>query len=165
MRKWNVIRRISLFLIIGIILAWGMNEISYIFLKTDASRAPGTIELVIPAGTAARVARGDKEPSIPEGMVFVIGDTLVVRNDDSLDHQLGPLFIPSGTSATLKFNTAEKMSYSCSFSASKAFGMDVQLPVTSFTRFTGAVLAGLPLGVLIALYSFVLQPTVSKKPA
>ena len=162
MSTWKIAQRIIFSLLLGVLLAWGMNEITYQFLKTDASRAPETIELVIPAGTARRVANGESEPSIPEGMVLVIGDTLIVRNEDDADHQLGPLFIPAGTSASLNFNAAEKYAYSCSFVPDKSFGLDVQLPVTPLTRLMGAVFAGLPLGALIALYSFVISSSGKK---
>ena len=158
MNAARIARRTALSLLIGVALAWGMNELTYHYLKSDSTRPPKTVELVIPAGTAQRVERGEAEAGIPTGMVFVIGDRLVVRNQDSANHQLGPLFIPAGSSATMRFEAAEKYSYSCSFVPQKTFGLDVQLPVTWATRAIGAVLAGLPLGVLIALYSLVVGP-------
>jgi len=144
--------------IIGILLAWGMNELTFHFLKTSSARAPKVIELVIPAGTAESVRHGEAEPSIPTGMVFVVGDSLVVRNQDSASHQLGPLFIPSGSSATMSFERPAQLSYACSFSPDDFFGLEVQLPVTASTRLLGAVFAGLPMGALIALYSLVATP-------
>ncbi len=146
-------------LFIGVLLAWVMNEITFQFLRNDASRAPEKIELVIPKGTGEKIAQGSVEPTIPEGMVFVIGDVLTVINQDGINHQLGPLYIPAGTSASLTFDIADKYSYSCSFVPDKTFGLDVQLPVTPMTRLTGAIFAGLPLGALIALYSFVIGST------
>ncbi len=165
MIHWRLLSRIALCLAAGVLLAWLMNEITFRFLKSNGSRAPEIIELEIPEGTAARVARGEQQPSLPEGMVFVIGDTLVIKNDDTENHQLGPLFIPAGTKASMKFNNTDKYSYACSFVPDKTFGLDVQLPVTALTRFTGALFAGLPLGALIALYSFVLRPSAKKIPS
>lgn len=146
----------------GVALAWIINEISFQFLKTDAAREPKTIILTIPAGTNARVSRGEREPSLPEGMVFVIGDTLIIDNKDDVNHQLGPVFIPAGTRANMTFKTAEKYSYECSFVPDNAFGLDVQIPVAAQTRLLGAVFAGLPLGVLIALYSILVWPNTSR---
>ena len=37
-------------------------------------------------------------------MSFVVGDTLVVKNEDSVEHQLGPLWIPAGSSASMPLN-------------------------------------------------------------
>jgi hypothetical protein len=147
---------------VGILLAWGVNELMFHFLKSASARAPQTIELVIPAGTADKIHRGDREPSIPDGLAFVVGDILVVRNDDSTEHELGPLFIPAGSTATMTLGTADKYSYQCSFTPDSLFGLDVQLAVTALTRLTGAVLAGLPLGMLIALYSLVAAPAKPK---
>ncbi len=63
---------------------------SFYFLK-ETARPPQEIVLTIPSGTADQVARGEQPPSIPENMVFVVGDTLVVKNDDTVDHKLGPV--------------------------------------------------------------------------
>ena len=149
----KVILRVGISLLVGVFVAWIINEISYQFLKTDAAREPTTIILTIPAGTHTRVASGEREPSLPEGMVFVIGDTLIIDNQDEVNHQLGPVFVPAGTRASMNFDTAEKFSYECSFVQDKTFGLDVQLPVTAQTRLLGALFAGLPMGALIALYS------------
>jgi hypothetical protein len=156
--NWQIIRRAVLGLALGIVVAIGLNEGSFFFLKSAAGRAPRTIELVIPSGTSERVARGQPSPSIPDGMVFVIGDTLVVKNEDATDHHLGPLFIPSGTSASLNLAKAENFAFECSFRASKYFGLDVREPVTWGTRLYGIIFAGVPLGALLTLYSFILWP-------
>jgi hypothetical protein len=161
----RIIFRVAYSLLIGVLLAWGMNELTYRLLKTGSSRAPKTIELVIPAGTAEKVVQGQGQPTIPKNMIFVVGDTLVVRNADTKNHQLGPLFIPAGTSASLGFSAVEKYAYSCSFVPGNYLGLDVQLPVTALTRLTGAIFAGLPLGVLIALYSLIVSSSRKKAAA
>ncbi len=63
-------------------------------------------------------------------MTFVVGDTLVVVNQDSVDHQLGPLWIPPGTSASLNLDTEQNYAFQCSFQPTKVFGLDVHEPVT-----------------------------------
>jgi len=148
--------------VLGIVIAWATNEVTFHFLRSPSSRAPQEISLPIPPGTAERIEGGDGAPLVPSGMVFVVGDTLVVENHDTVNHELGPLFIPAGSRATLRLEAAEKYSYSCTFTPSKSFGLDVQPPVTGMTRLVGAVLAGLPLGMLIALYSLVASPGRSK---
>jgi hypothetical protein len=92
-----------------------MNEISFLFLKTDAGRGPERIELIIPRGTAAKVASGESDPALPPTMVFVLGDTLVVKNDDVVNHQLGPLYIPPGTSASLIIDQSDNLALRCYF--------------------------------------------------
>jgi hypothetical protein len=146
------------------VIAVGLNEGSFLFLKSEAGRAPRTIELLIPEGTAEGMAQGHASPEIPTGMVFVIGDTLLVRNEDAADHRLGPLFVPAGTSASLKLDQAENFIFECSFQPSSYFGLDVREPVTWETRLYGILFAGVPLGSLLALYSFIIWPLKSSSP-
>ncbi len=122
------------------------------------NREPERIELVIPAGTAERVAAGEAPPGIPQNMTFVIGDTLVVVNQDSVDHQLGPLWIPSGNSASMDLKTEQSFAFECSFQPSKYLGVDVNPPVTFGTRLTGIFFAGVPMGAIFAVYSVLLAP-------
>jgi hypothetical protein len=154
--KKRIFLQIAIAMFIGIVLAVGINEISFMFLKTEAGRAPDRIELVIPAGTAEQVARGEPNPALPANMVFVIGDTLIVHNRDSETHSLGPLLIPPGASASMSLNTADNVAMDCSFQPGQYLGLDVREPVTYWTRLYGIFFAGIPLGGLLALYSFMI---------
>lgn len=156
--RQQILQRTLLWLFIGIMIAIGLNEGSFIFLKSEAGRAPRSIELLIPFGTAEMMAQGHASPEIPSDMVFVLGDTLIVRNEDTADHRLGPLFIPAGTSASLKLDRAENFIFECSFRPSNYFGLDVREPVTWEIRIYGILFAGVPLGLLLALYSFIIWP-------
>ena len=162
--KTPIIKQILISILLGVILAAVTMEISYQVLKRE-NREPQQIELVIPAGTAKNVANGQVPPSIPEDMSFVIGDTLVVVNHDEVDHQLGPLWIPAGTSASLTLDTEEKYILECSFQPAKVFGIDVLQPVTLGTRLTGILFAGFPLGALFAVYSILIKTEKKEKVA
>jgi len=153
-----MVQRFAISLVLGIVIAIGINESTFIFLKSDAGRGPQRIELIVPAGTAARIAKGEPNPSIPTNMIFVTGDTLVIKNQDVAAHRLGPMFIPAGTSASLILSDANNFTYQCSFQTSKVFGLDVQEPVTSGIRLYGILFAGLPLGLMLAVYSLVIWP-------
>jgi hypothetical protein len=157
--------RFSLFTLFGIIVAIGINEFSFQFLKSGAGRGPEQIELNIPAGTADKVASGSTVQSIPSDMIFVAGDILVIHNQDNVDHKLGSLLIPAGSSASLALDDAQKFAYLCSFQPSKVFGIDVQEPVTSATRVYGVMIAGIPLGVMLAMYSLIVWPINKKEKA
>ncbi|MEW6240101.1 MAG: hypothetical protein AB1564_04770 [Chloroflexota bacterium] len=150
-----VVIRLLVSMLIGIAVGAALSEISFFFLK-ETARPPQAIYLTIPAGTAERVARGEQPPSIPESMIFVVGDLLIVRNDDSVDHQLGPLWIPAGAAAHLLMSTEERLTYACSFQPSNNIGLDVREPLTLGTRLYGVLFAGVPLGVLIAIYGFII---------
>ena len=160
--KASIIKRILISILLGLILAAITTEVSYQLLKRE-NREPQRVELVIPAGTAQSIANGETPPSIPEDMTFVVGDTLVVINQDEFDHQLGPLWIPEGTSASLNLDTEENYVLECSFQTTQIFGLDVLQPVTFGTRLTGILFAGFPLGALFAVYSILLVPDKKKE--
>ena len=86
--------RLAITFVAALALVWIGSEVAFYFLRADTDRVPSEIELVIPTGTAAKVAAGEPVPVIPDEMTFVLGDTLVVKNEDLVDHQLGPLWIP-----------------------------------------------------------------------
>lgn len=145
-------KRILIAFLLGIAVAAVTTELSYFFLKKE-NRAPGVIELVIPAGTAELIRSGESPPQIPKDMRFVVGDTLQVVNRDSENHQLGPLWIPANSSASQKLETEENMVVECTFQAGSYMGITVQEPVTWRTRISGIFFAGFPLGMMFAVYS------------
>ncbi len=160
----TIFKRIALSLLMGLSLGALTSEISYQLLKRE-NREPQRIELVITAGTAERVAAGEASPALPDDMSFVIGDTLVVVNQDNVAHQLGPLWVPAGTSASMTLNTEESYSLECSFQPTKYLDLDVHPPVTLGTRLSGIFFAGFPLSALFAVYSILIQPKQKKKEA
>jgi hypothetical protein len=147
---------------LGLLIAWGLSEGSFWILKDSSDHTPQRVELVIPAGTAERVARGEASPTIPKEMVFVVGDTLVVRNEDTVAHQLGPVWTPPGATASLLLDTVNKFAYACTFQPTRYFDLDVRPRVTWTTRLTAISFAGPPMAVLMFLYSLVIWPL---KPA
>lgn len=153
----SIRKRILISIALGLLLAAATTELSYQVLKRE-NREPAQIELVIPDGTAGQVAAGQLPPDLPLDMTFVVGDTLVVKNEDSVDHQLGPLWVPPGTSASLNLDSEQNYVLDCSFQPTKVFGIDVLQPVTLGTRLTGILFAGIPLSALLAVYSVLLQP-------
>jgi hypothetical protein len=152
-----VIKRLLLSLVLGLAVGVLVSEAPFLFLQ-ETARAPREIVLTIPAGTADQVARGEQPPSIPENMTFVVGDRFVVRNEDSVDHKLGPLWIPANSSAQLALNQEESLAYECSFQPGNYFGLDVREPLTLGTRLYGIFFVALPMAIMIALYSFMVSP-------
>jgi hypothetical protein len=157
MSKNDIIRRLLLSAGLGLLIGVTISEVPFLFLR-ETARAPREILLTIPAGTSKQVARGERPLSIPENMTFVVGDRLVVKNEDSIDHKLGPLWIPANSSAQLSLDQEENLAYECSFQPGKYFGLDVREPLTPRTRLYGIFYVALPMAILIALYSFVISP-------
>ncbi|HVN55641.1 MAG TPA: hypothetical protein VMT46_15005 [Anaerolineaceae bacterium] len=155
----SLFRRVLISVIAGLVLAFLISEGAYLFSPDRLERGPQTIELLIPRGTADRVAAGEPDPSLPAEMRFVQGDLLVVKNEDTSSHQLGPIWVPAGTSGSLLLDTANQYSYECSFELSRYLGVDVRPQVTWLTRLTAILTLGLPTIGLFLVYSFVLyQP-------
>jgi hypothetical protein len=157
MSKNYVMKRLLLSVFLGLLIGATISEVPFLFLR-ETARAPREIVLTIPAGTSEQVARGEQPPSIPENMTFVVGDRLVVKNKDSADHKLGPLWIPANSSAQLSLDQEENLAYECSFQPGKYFGLDVREPLTTKTRLYGIFYVAFPMAILIALYSFVVSP-------
>jgi hypothetical protein len=153
-----ILKRIGLSLVIGLLAAWIMSEASFLLQNTNVTREPRQVEIVIPPGTADRVAQGQAVPSLPADMTFVVGDTLVVKNEDATAHQLGPVWVPPGTSGKLSFDQANQYSYSCTFQPTQYLGLAVRSRVTWTTRLTAILLAGLPTSAMLAVYSLVAFP-------
>ena len=156
----GLLKRMLITVVIAILLAGVGSEVAFRLQGIKSNRGPQTVELVIPAGTAARVAEG--QTVLPAGQTFVTGDVLVVRNEDSVTHTLGPLVIPAGASANMKLSQSGNLSYICSFEPTKYYGMVIQPALTAVTRIEAALIAGIPLGLLIGAYSLVAFPL---KPA
>lgn len=149
-----IIRRILFSLGISLLFGLVLSEVAFIFLG-ETAREPKSFEINIPAGTADLVARGEQPPGIPRDMVFVVGDILVINNQDIVDHQLGPVWIPAGTSGQLVLGKPESLAYECTFQPGNYVDLDVREPLTLGTRIYGILYAGLPLGILMALYALV----------
>jgi hypothetical protein len=154
---------LGIVLVIATLVAIVINESAFFFQRESYDRAPKTIEMVIPAGTAARVAAGEAPVGLPSEMTFVVGDVLKVKNEDSSAHELGPLVVPPGTTASLVMQTVDNLAYSCSFQPDGYLGLDVRKATTLGTRLIGLSLTAPTLGALMFLYSLVVFPVGQKK--
>ena len=154
--------RLGVVIVISLVFTAVFNEGVVQFQRVNYDRAPQVIELVIPAGTSKQVGAGQNEPVIPAEMSFVIGDTLQVKNEDSVSHQLGPIWVPAGTTASLVMGQADKLAYSCSFTVSRYLNIDVYPPTTLGTRLAALIVAGPTTAALLFLYSLLMFPIRSK---
>ena len=152
-----LLKRIVASVLLGLLIGVTVSEVPFLFLR-ETARSPREIVLTIPSGTSDQIARGEQPPSIPDNMTFVVGDRLVVRNEDSVDHKLGPLWIPAKSSAQIALDQEESLAYECTFQPGNYFGLDVREPLTPKTRLYGIFYVSLPMAILILLYSLVITP-------
>jgi hypothetical protein len=152
------LKRLLILLAISSVLVITVSELAYRLMKEPGARAPGTVELVIPAGTAGRVAAGEAPPGIPQDLVFIVGDTLVVKNEDAVPHQLDLLFIPPGASASMKLGHADNFTFTCSFQVSHYYDLTVRQATTWVSRLQ-ALWYAVPVTTMFLLsYSFIFKP-------
>ena len=159
-----LLRKLLLSAALGLLIGVLVSEVPFLFLR-ETARPPKEIVLTIPAGTSAQIARGEQPPTIPENMTFVVGDRLVVKNQDTVDHKLGPLWIPANSSAQLSLDQEESLAYECSFQPTNYLGLDVREPLTPGTRIYGIFFVAVPMGIMIALYSLIFAPKKENAPA
>jgi hypothetical protein len=139
----------------ALLFGWVVSEVSYQLTREAVRDKPQTITLVIPPGTSQRVAAGQKTLSLPENLDLVQGDVLLVKNEDSVSHQLGPIWVPAGRSSSLNLDQASDYTMECSFRPSRSIDLTVRPTPTIQTRLMGIVSVGLPSGVLLWLYGVV----------
>ncbi len=164
MNRSVILRRIGWSMLAGLLIGVVVSELSFYLLDDGSTRPPTLVQIDIPQGTAARIARGQANANLPASMTFVVGDTLRVTNYDSVVHQLGPLLIPAGSSAQMNLANEQGYHLLCSFQPSKYLQLTVLPPLTLGTRVVGVLEAGLNVGFLIAVYAVFALP-VPKKAA
>lgn len=76
------------------------------------------VTYVVPAGTAERVAQGEKIEIMPREVRLDVGDSLVIRNDDDTTALVGPYVVKSGATLTQKFQRPQYLVGECSISGS-----------------------------------------------
>lgn len=154
-------KRLALTFTVCLVLVIAFNEITYFFQKDGNERTPEIVQVVIPSGTAQRVAAGEPVPAIPAGLTFVAGDVLEVINQDQTDHQLGPLWVPAGTTASLAMDLPQDLSVACTFQASQIMDIEVRPVTTLGDRVKALALAVPTTTALVFLYSLAARPIVS----
>ncbi len=155
--------RLAVTLLISLVAMIALSEGTYLLMREEYDRGPQVFQIVIPAGAAEKVAQGEEIPTIPEDQIFVTGDTLEVINQDRVDHQLGPIWVPAGAKGSLVLEDAEKFSYSCSFSPSNYLGFDVRQATTWQTRLTGLGISVPTTTAFLFIYSLVAFPVEGRK--
>ena len=77
--------------------------------------------IVIPAGTAERLAAGDTTGAPPHSFELILGvrDVLVIQNEDSVWHQVGPYRVAPGHTLQQRFSRPGTIQATCTMTASQ----------------------------------------------
>lgn len=82
---------------------------------------PKVVELVVPAGTQARLDRGETVEVMPAKLEFRVGDTLRIRNDDIADQYVGPYLVMAGKQFELRFGAPGRYAGLCDLSGGASY--------------------------------------------
>ena len=156
------LKRLLISFLVALFFVAVISEGSHLLNKEKTDREPEVVELVIPPGTAERIAAGEEITTIPEGLVFVLGDTLLIVNQDDTNHELGPLYIPAGANASLVMEDANKYTLGCTFQPSRYFDFDVRQRTTLESRLQALMLAAPPSTAFFFIYSLLVYPITKK---
>lgn len=145
-------------------LIWAVAALS-VMLFARGAREPRTQELVIPEGTAAGVQEGDDPVDIPPTLSFVAGDVLVLRNEDGVEHRVGPYLVPPGGSTRIALSPSGSGSFLCTIHPSGRLLLDVQ-PRGLDLRLTvvPTLLLGPALGAVVVLIRRVMRALGPDRP-
>jgi hypothetical protein len=90
--------------------------------------AGSTYGVVIPAGTGKRIASGFHLYLIPEDLQLHVGDSLVVVNQDSQVHEVGPFFVRPGETMRHTFTEPGRFVGACTFHPAGEVAIEVFPP-------------------------------------
>jgi hypothetical protein len=126
-----------------------LSSIGLLIYTADA-RGTTTHELVIPSGTGDQIVSGGNPLELPAQWSYYAGDQLVVDNRDTVSHQIGRWFVPSGAVIAIVLQPDYGGSLNCSLHPTGEISLDVQprgfdLQMTLFPT----LLLGPALGLII----------------
>jgi hypothetical protein len=88
-------------------------------------REPAVRVIVIPAGTAERLASGEDVALIPDDLRFRLRDRLVMVNNDVTAHRVGPFAVAPGERLERGFSEAATIEGFCSLHGSGRITIEV----------------------------------------
>jgi hypothetical protein len=146
---------VTLAVVLVLALSWGLSLAWWAIFEPISAEAR-TTNLVIPAGTAEAVARGEPPPFIPNSLTIGRNGRVRVINQDVVPHRIGAWTVPPGGSAIIEpADTEEGVACTITPSGTMPVFLDRRPPITS--TFLPAALLGLPSAVIVGLIVFVLR--------
>jgi plastocyanin len=75
--------------------------------------SPETIEVVVPLGAGEQLAAGEPLDLLPARLEVEVGDTLIIDNRDTADHQVGPYVVGAGERLEQTFTSEGRLEGVC----------------------------------------------------
>lgn len=154
---WRTAMRWAFWLLAGLAFAAGISAASWFALRDAPGRGPGPVELTIPPGTYERIRSGAALSPIPSTLELVQGDTLIVRNADSVQHRIGLFTVPPGGVTSIPLTRASSQSFVCSFHPAGVIGLNVKARSSPWTIVWPTLLLGVPFGIAFGALATVMR--------
>lgn len=105
---------------------------AWLTLRTDnpvtvdgAATVVPEYDVVIPAGSGARIDAGEQLDILPAELVVRVGESIRIVNDDDRGHVVGIFYVGAGETLIQTFTTAGELSGDCSVHPSGRFTLKV----------------------------------------
>jgi hypothetical protein len=130
-----------------------ISAAAWLFLAENGpARESRLVQVVIPPGTAATISAGERVSPLPARFALVEGDTLLVRNDDVVDHRVGAYVIYAGQSANLPLDQpGGEATFLCTFHPGGVLGISVRGRSGPLSVLVPTLVIGLPLGLVLGV--------------
>ncbi|MBI5030924.1 MAG: hypothetical protein HZB51_10385 [Chloroflexi bacterium] len=155
--RFSIDAKTCILFLVGPLLIGAISVVSWVTVGGGVLRPPQRIELVLPLGTAERIKAGEAVPSIPAKSVFVQGDVLAIVNQDVVNHELGPFWIPANTTLNVPLDKAQSYSYLCTIHPSGSVGLEVRPRDSLLMTLIPTVVMGVPMGIALVIIARVLS--------
>ena len=110
-RGWGI----PILLTVVVALGLGLIAVGVAALLGDDHKAE-TVTFVVPEGTAEDVFFGNEVNIMPPEVDLKVGDTLVIRNDDSQTASVGPFTVRAGETLRQTFRRPQTLIGECTLS-------------------------------------------------
>lgn len=154
-RRWSLFRFWGGWIGAGIALAFVLNLVWWALLSPSAQAEGSTQAYNIPLGTAEAMASGAEFPFIPNSLGIPPGGKLVIRNLDTVEHQVGAWTIPPGGSAEISAATTGGGELVCTVHPAGYLGIRLEKRPSITSTFLPTLLLGAPLGIVTAIATWV----------
>ncbi|HUP74483.1 MAG TPA: hypothetical protein VM282_15675 [Acidimicrobiales bacterium] len=99
---------------LGALVVLGAGALALVMTR-DSALPPGVDhQFVVPAGTAATLDAGGSVDILPRDLEVRVGDRIVVANEDTLTHAVGPWTVPAGDTFAFRFKAVGRYDSHCS---------------------------------------------------
>jgi hypothetical protein len=107
--------------VVGALMVLSSIGLSHVVGRSE----PAERVIVIPAGTAERLAAGEDVALIPDDLRFRVRDRLVMVNHDVTTHRVGPFAVAPGERLEKRFSEVATIEGFCSLHASGRITIEV----------------------------------------